>query len=360
MEDPFAQCIETEDLIKFSETEEALVRGSAVACHSITSYRRAIYNALEPVPEHVLEVVEDLVAGWSCDIPIEQECTLQPTEAEDALDVDAHGDNKTSAVFTPECALPPAQCLCFADDVPIETPSHTCEDQRSDEGSDMRNPHSEEIWKSEVPGVMSWDELELKQKLIELLSNEERNPHKGSMPLERVQNILSSEAYADLYDRAVGKGKGRLREFLNRHSDITVFGLEDGKKWRVRLTSNVHYAEGDERESQAAKEKEDYIVGELEGFLAEVRTCDVDAFIAHYQNGDARKYVLPNRGDLVRLVLKHSKPPNPRFNVEKIPKTETSPPTCYIKLGEETAEAQACPNSESLGAGIVRSGSNRP
>ena len=44
------------------------------------------------------------------------------------------------------------------------------------------------------------------------------------------------------------------------------------------------------------------------------------------------KYELPNRGDLVRFVLKHTKHPNEKFSCDKIAKTDHSPPTCKITL----------------------------
>ena len=180
-------------------------------------------------------------------------------------------------------------------------------------------------------------EQELKQHMLDLLTSMDRNPYQGSMPLERCQNILSSEQ-ATLYNAVIGKGKGKLRQFLDRHPEITLFCLDDGKKWRVRLRSNEDYAEKDQQEAEATKAREAFLVDALCAFLREPLqggTCEVDAFIEHEKSvvaGQQKYGKLPDRGDLVRLVLKHSKAPNACFTCEKIPKISESGPKCCIAL----------------------------
>ena len=100
------------------------------------------------------------------------------------------------------------------------------------------------------------------------------------MPLEKIQNILSSDngPYTQLYNEAVGKGKGKLSMFLSKHPEITVFGLEGGKKWRVRLTDNKDYEKGDQKEKAAIEAKEKHLLRTLEQYLNEQkdRSCEVD------------------------------------------------------------------------------------
>jgi hypothetical protein len=228
---------------------------------------------------------------------------------------------------------PKDKSLLFADN------RQWCEESRE---SASRNQLMTARWnESAEPATDA--ETKLKMEMIKLLNDPSRNPYGGSMPLEKIQNILSSDngPYTQLYNEAVGKGKGKLSMFLSKHPEITVFGLEGGKKWRVRLTDNKDYEKGDQKEKAAIEAKEKHLLRTLEQYLNEQkdRSCEVDNFIKAYPTlpeatgPDGKlKYELPNRGDLVRFVLKHTKHPNEKFSCDKIAKTDHSPPTCKITL----------------------------
>ena len=91
------------------------------------------------------------------------------------------------------------------------------------------------------------------------------------MPLEKIQNVLSSdENHKELYNVVVGRGKGRLCNFLGRHEDqITVFDVDDDSdiKRRVRLTSCTDYERRDAQEKMERGKKEAHLLATLCRFL---------------------------------------------------------------------------------------------
>ena len=197
--------------------------------------------------------------------------------------------------------------------------------------------------------------LDLQQLVVRLLSDSKFNPYGGSVPLEKIHRICSTnEMYCALYEQVVGKGKGRLHSLLDRQPDVTVFPLEGGRRWRVRLTSNLDYAQADQLESQAARDNEERMISSLSAYLAlqPGGSCDVDAFLEHLRASCAMKNELPNRGDLVRLILKHSKTPNDLFVCSKVPKAWDGPPTCRIHLNEDRGKDMlSCVHGCAMGDG---------
>uniref|UniRef100_A0A7S4CZA9 Uncharacterized protein n=1 Tax=Eutreptiella gymnastica TaxID=73025 RepID=A0A7S4CZA9_9EUGL len=159
---------------------------------------------------------------------------------------------------------------------------------------------------------------ELKESTIRLLEDDKINPFKGSVPLEKIQNILSCNRgpYTDLYHVVVGKGKGKLKAFLQQYPDtFQHFAIEDGK-WRLRLTKHTNYEFADREERRVREREVKHFLDALQMYLEKQpsRCCKVDDFIAAYPHLSINKVLatgelehkLPPRGDLVRFVEKHT------------------------------------------------------
>lgn len=175
---------------------------------------------------------------------------------------------------------------------------------------------------------LPYDE-QLKEIAIHLLENRKVNPFEGSVPLEKIQNILSCSRgpYTDLYHAVVGKGKGKLIQFFNQYPEtFEHFGIEDGK-WRLRLTRHKNFRFGDQCEKATRQAEVTHLLGALRFYLERQPGywCKVDDFIEAYEHlpcnvrtpDGSLVLPLPPRGDLVRFVEKHTD----CFRYEKCPKT---------------------------------------
>ena len=101
----------------------------------------------------------------------------------------------------------------------------------------------------------------------------------GSVPLEKIQNILSCNRgpYTDLYHVVVGKGKGKLKAFLQQYPDtFQHFAIEDGK-WRLRLTKHTNYEFADREERRVREREVKHFLDALQMYLEKQpsRCCKV-------------------------------------------------------------------------------------
>jgi len=149
------------------------------------------------------------------------------------------------------------------------------------------------------------------------LKDESINPYRGSVPVERIQNVVRSK-HTDLYNIVVGSRHNSWRRYVERHPDVFhLFAVEDGK-WRMRLIQHADWEEGDRKEQADRQSKEEHLVACLFLFLQRLggRGCKVDEFMDAYptlppnlaliQAGkEDQIYPLPARGDLVRFVRRH-------------------------------------------------------
>lgn len=162
------------------------------------------------------------------------------------------------------------------------------------------------------------DEFEddLKSITIGYLMDPEINRYKGSVPVEKIQNILRCQ-HRDLYDKVVGSKHRSWNKFVEKHQEtFELFSIEDGK-WRMRLTSHTDYKLGDQREKQARETEDAHFLKALTQYLLSLpeRACKVDDFIAAYADLPCNKVLpdgtlehpLPKRGDFVRFVKRHAK-----------------------------------------------------
>jgi len=166
---------------------------------------------------------------------------------------------------------------------------------------------------------MSEYEIELTDTTVLYLKDESINPYRGSVPVERIQNVVRSK-HADLYNTVVGTRHNSWRRYVERHPDVFhLFSVEDGK-WRMRLVQHEDWEEGDRQEQAERQSKERHLIGCLSLYLERQQnmSCKVDEFMAAYptlpQNQFFRSqfgdedclHPLPARGDLVRFVRRHS------------------------------------------------------
>lgn len=179
--------------------------------------------------------------------------------------------------------------------------------------------------------------------IVAVLMDPENGTQGGSMPLERMQNIISSGKYESLYEETVGKGKGKLRTFLQTHcQEMEIFSLENGKKWRIRMKIDTQYNSIDEKSTKESIRKERFrILIVLTICYREYdKACDLDTIVNGY-NGVAQKFhdelrdhpdddatflFAKNiqRGDFNRFLQKYAG--NYRTNTS----TDTSRPICFI------------------------------
>ena len=148
--------------------------------------------------------------------------------------------------------------------------------------------------------------------IVGFLSDPNINPYKGSVPVERIQNIFRGK-HADLYEAVVGNKHSAWRRYIERNSDILRdFPIEDGK-WRMRLLAHVEWQRGDQQEEAARNAWDTHLTQTLTVYLESQhgRTSTLDAFMSAYpglpqyrfnQEGPKTYTSLPHRGDLVRFI----------------------------------------------------------
>jgi hypothetical protein len=147
---------------------------------------------------------------------------------------------------------------------------------------------------------------------VKHLQTPEINPFRGSVPIERLQNVLRTY-YPDLYNTVVGTKHNSWRRFVERHNNVFHVFCIDGGKWRMRLLIHTDWQIGDREEQNNRAARESHLI---ECLLMYMETkpdgaCKVDEFMDAYphlpQNDPTSlDYIpLPARGDLVRFTRRH-------------------------------------------------------
>lgn len=144
--------------------------------------------------------------------------------------------------------------------------------------------------------------------LVDFLENDIINPFKGSIALEKLFN-LARNRYPDIFKQF--GCRYRFRSFVELYPEIfTVFQIE--KRLRIRLTNNIHFAEGDKQEIFLKKQTNQHIMSCLIAYLESKpdKSCQVDDFMTDYANLPQNispygsPFPLPGRGDFVRFIRK--------------------------------------------------------
>eukprot|EP00668_Euglena_longa_P036697 GGOE01047179.1.p1 GENE.GGOE01047179.1~~GGOE01047179.1.p1 ORF type:complete len:194 (-),score=53.28 GGOE01047179.1:151-732(-) len=149
---------------------------------------------------------------------------------------------------------------------------------------------------------------------IQFLEDAAINPYKGSVPVERIQNVVRTKC-PDLYSKVVGCSHGSWKKYVEKHDEVFhLFSVEEGK-WRMRLVKHTDYKIGDELESAARLAWDEHFTKTLIAHLKSLpsRSCKVDDFMAVYPSlpgnlckpDGSLEFPLPPRGDLVRFVRRH-------------------------------------------------------
>jgi len=157
-------------------------------------------------------------------------------------------------------------------------------------------------------------EEDLTSVTIQFLEEPSINPYKGSVPVERIQNVVRTKC-PDLYSKVVGRSHGSWKKYVEKHDEVfQLFSVEEGK-WRMRLVKHTEYKIGDEKEVAARLAWEAHFTKTLIAHLRNLpsRTCKVDEFMAQYPHlpgnvllpDGSLEFPLPPRGDLVRFVKRH-------------------------------------------------------
>eukprot|EP00667_Euglena_gracilis_P011264 EG_transcript_11497 len=173
-----------------------------------------------------------------------------------------------------------------------------------------------ELTQERTQTFMDEFEQDLKDITIAYLLDRDINRYQGSVPVEKIQNILRCQ-HRDLYDKVVGSKHRSWNKFVEKHQDaFELFSIEDGK-WRMRLTSQTDYKQGDQQEKQARETEDAHFLKALTQYLLSLpeRSCRVDDFIAAYPDlpcnrllpNGSLEHPLPKRGDFVRFVKRHNK-----------------------------------------------------
>jgi hypothetical protein len=159
------------------------------------------------------------------------------------------------------------------------------------------------------------NELKLIEIVVGLLEDQTMNPYKGSVPVERIQNVVRSQ-YNHLYNLIVGSRHNSWKRFLEYHPKVFhLFCVDDGK-WRMRLVRHCDWREADLQEQEERQSKEFHLISCLATYLRMQPnfSCRVDDFRVAYPNlpqnqprepGGNPPYPLPARGDLTRFVRRH-------------------------------------------------------
>ena len=159
-------------------------------------------------------------------------------------------------------------------------------------------------------------EEELTKIIVEYMKDKHINPFEGSVPVERIQNIVRS-LHPETYNIVVQqKYHGKWRHYVEANANVFVLlqDINDKQKIRIRLHSNDNWETGDIKEKQNQKNIEDHIIKHLYKFIEKNgnNVCQMDEFYQYYystikKNQDNfifRK--LPLRGDIVRFIKKHN------------------------------------------------------
>ena len=168
------------------------------------------------------------------------------------------------------------------------------------------------------PGHTPEAEKQVTDIIVGYLHNPNINPFKGSVPVERIQNIFRGR-YASLYEQVVGSKHSAWKRYIERNSDVfRFFPIEEGK-WRMRLLCHTKWQEGDQQEEAAREALETHFTNTLTAYLELLpeKKSSLDAFMEAYpsmpQNkrtdgtDGATQYPLPHRGDLVRFIRRSTK-----------------------------------------------------
>lgn len=158
----------------------------------------------------------------------------------------------------------------------------------------------------------------------ELLDNPTYNPYKGSVSVEKIQNIMLAR-YPDLFNEVVGKKHNGWKEYIERHLDMFQLSSAKDGKIRMRLHEHTEWEMGDLQEQHEREAKEQHFVDCLVAYLQSRpnRQCSVDEFIEEYPRLPQNQIIQAsmggvmdgaplfpelgrkNRGDLVRLIQRH-------------------------------------------------------
>ena len=160
--------------------------------------------------------------------------------------------------------------------------------------------------------TMTDEEALLVNTIVHILQDDRVvNPFGGSVPVEKVQNVLVAR-HTSLFRRVVGGKRGAWLAFLARHRTTFVVFVDVYRKLRrVRLLWQAGWRMADEQEEFHRIGHEQYLVAALVHFLVmqpEGRQRTVDAFMHAYPElsfAHATLAPLPRRGDLVRVIRKH-------------------------------------------------------
>jgi hypothetical protein len=159
------------------------------------------------------------------------------------------------------------------------------------------------------------NEMRLIGLVVGLLEDANMNPYKGSVPVERIQNVIRAQ-HGPLYTLIVGSRHNSWKRFLEFHPrTFHLFCVDDGK-WRMRLVRHCDWREADLQEQEERHTRDSHLIGCLATFLRTQPNghCRVDDFRNAYpslpQNrtpdgGKEPPYPLPARGDLTRFVRRH-------------------------------------------------------
>ena len=172
-------------------------------------------------------------------------------------------------------------------------------------------------WEFRDPKVrvfMADYEDDLTESTIHFLEDSTINPYCGSVPVERIQNVVRTKV-PDLYSKVVGTRHGSWKKYVEKHEEVfQLFSVEEGK-WRMRLLKHTDYKIGDEREIAARVAWEKHFTQTLLSYLQSVpeQKCRVDDFMQKYPElpcnqrkaDGSLEFPLPPRGDLVRFVKRH-------------------------------------------------------
>jgi len=216
-------------------------------------------------------------------------------------------------IFSSFGGVPPPQTLPLPPDGVLPTGAHVVV---SHDPYTVEGRMNWSLVESRTQTFMDEYETQLKDITVGYLMDKEINRFHGSVPVEKIQNILRCQ-HRDLYDKVVGSKHRSWNKFVEKHQDtFELFSIEDGK-WRMRLTSHTNFRLGDRKEKEARETEDLHFLKALTQYLHSLpdRACKVDDFIAAYPDLPCNRLLpdhtlehpLPKRGDFVRFVKRHSK-----------------------------------------------------
>eukprot|EP00667_Euglena_gracilis_P002328 EG_transcript_2328 len=238
------------------------------------------------------------------------------------LAADSQGEPTTTSPRSLDCSA--ASPMGGQDQSPAYSAYDDDEDLRSEEG-DFGAADSTPSGQDSTPAggrrlledrkYKTQNETRLIEIVVGLLEDNAMNPYKGSVPVERIQNVVRSQ-HNQLYNLIVGSRHNSWKRFLEFHPKVFhLFCVDDGK-WRMRLVKHGAWKEADLQEQEERQLKECHLIDCLTAFLRQQPTlsCRVDDFRLAYptlprnqpREGVAEPlYPLPARGDLTRFVRRH-------------------------------------------------------